>query len=211
MKLGFKRLMNKGQKGVTLVELMVVMAILATLAAIVFPAVSGTSETSANSQVKTDAGLVQSGVNDFFADQDGAAEITTDITSILGASNVTDQKISTRYPETYLTTGYAEEFPPTTANVTKVNIKLNDAAGTSKTAVELANGWNAVNFSKLVDDFIPSMPKSATSLSKTGFNNYLWLVDKTGDADVNRNVAVFKLTKVVDSGDKYELTYEQVY
>lgn len=215
MKLGFKR----GQKGFTLVELMVVMAIMAVLAAIVFPAVSGTSEVAGDSQVKQDASTVNGVVNDYFADQTGAEISTTNTTTILGTSVA--QVITSRWPEKYLTVGYLAEFPKDAAasgSAVSSNVSITLLGGTTKTATQLAAGWNAIDLTTLAgSSYIPAVPKSASDLSGS-FHNYLWLVKKTlavaesGTVE-SRSVQIFKLAKVEqnETTKNYTLTYEQIY
>lgn len=215
MKLGFKR----GQKGFTLVELMVVMAIMAVLAAIVFPAVSGTSEVSVDSQVKQDASTVNSAVSDYFADQTGAEIFTTNTTTILGTSVA--QVINSRWPEEYLTIGYLAEFPvaaATSGQAVSGNLTIKNKSGTTITAKQLAEGWNAIDLDVLVSSsYIPALPKSSTDQSGS-FHNYLWLVKKTTAAAESgtvesRTVEIFKLTKVEqnETTENYSLFYEQIY
>ena len=58
-----------GNKGFTLIELLAVMAIVGVLAAIVSVAVSGTGQTSRDTQVQEDANSAGNAVADFFDDQ----------------------------------------------------------------------------------------------------------------------------------------------
>ena len=98
MKLGFRR----GEKGFTLVELMVVMAIMAILASVVVPAVSGTKQTSEDSQVQLDGAVVETAVGKYNANAKIAYKvITAHTTTIIGVSAV--QTISSRWAEELLT------------------------------------------------------------------------------------------------------------
>ncbi|MBM2825705.1 MAG: hypothetical protein HW402_1369 [Dehalococcoidales bacterium] len=234
MKPWFKR----GQKGFTLVELMVVMAIMAVLTSIVFTAVSGTAETSVDTQTRQDGSTVNAAVNDYYGDQVGAEVFTTNTTTILSSTPTTkdvSQTITTRWPEKYLTVTYLAEFPlvsgnttttttsnnvTTTTVLTEVTASLNitNADNTTITAQELAAGWNAINLSALFSsNYIPAVPRSSEDLSGN-FHNYLWLMKKTqatagGIITESRKVEVFKLTKVVknETTKNYTLTYKQIY
>ncbi len=219
MKLGFKRLLKRGQKGVTLVELMVVMAVLAVLASIIFPAVSGTQEVSVDSQTKQDASTLSNAINDFFADQRGAEVVETGGVPLYGSSpaiTTNNETISSRWPENYVTSEYANVF--TCDNVTSIRV---DGAEVTKLWVEART---AIDFDKVGDggafmpSYIPATPKSAGDESN-GFNNYLWLARKTtasgGVPDASRQLEVWKLVGVAKtaSGNSatFVLTYEQIY
>ncbi len=224
MKLGFKRFVKRGQKGVTLVELMVVMAILAVLASIIFPAVSGTQEVSVNSQSKQDASTVSNGMTDYFADQTGAGIISSSSDGIAATTqaNSTNQTISSRWPENFITAEYDDVF--TSANVTTIAIKDKDGNLISGTVANFVSNRTAIDFDKegtrgaFVPLYVPAEPKSAGDLSGN-FNNYLWLALKTtaagGVTGASRQLEVYRLSGVVqtDSGDSaaYVLNYEQIY
>ena len=212
MKLGFERFIKRGQKGVTLVELMVVMAILAVLAAIIFPAVSGTQEVSVDSQTRQDASTVSNALADYFADQTGAEIITSANTSILATA--TNQSISSRWAENFTTTVYPLVFAANNTIVTAINI-LDEAGNSTINVTAFVNERNAINLQKLADqNYIPAVPKNASD--KAGnFNNYLWVVKKStaigGVSGASREIEVFKLTGVVQTGNTSVLNYRQLY
>lgn len=218
MKLGFKRFMKRGQKGITLIELMVVMAILAVLASIVFPAVSGTQEVSVDSQVKQDASTVGNALNSFFADQTGAEVITSATTKIL--NNTTDQTVSSRWSENFTTAAYSNVFPIAATAVTEINIYDKDNISITTitdnaTSMSFVNARTAIDLSRLATgNYIPAVPKSVSDTSGA-FNNYLWMMLKTtasgGVPGGSRQVEIYKLTTVVQSASTYELTYRQIY
>ncbi|MBI2830423.1 MAG: type II secretion system protein [Chloroflexi bacterium] len=215
MKMGFmKSVIKRGQKGLTLVELMVVMSILAVLAAIVFPAVSGTQEVSRGSQVRQDASTVNTSIADYFKDEDGVEVIVPNVSTVLGTA--TTEKKSERWPEKYTTVGYALEFPETavTGAVNTINIK--DKAGAAITAKDFVEKRQAIDFTALsAGNYIPSVPKSATSTSGT-YHNYFWVVKRTSSTqgtDDSRQVEVYRLVKVesAETTENKTLTYEQIY
>lgn len=233
-----KQWFKEAQKGFTLVELMVVMGILAVLSSIVFTAVSGTSEVAGDSQVKQDASTVNTAITNYYADQTGAEIFTTNTTTILSSTPSTKdvaQKISSRWPEKYLTVTYLVEFPlvsgnttttTTTDNVTTTtvltevtaSVTITDSNGTTITDKALAEGRNAIDLSALATaSYIPTVPKSSSDKSGN-FHNYLWLVKKTSSAAESgtvesRTVEVFKLSKAEknETTKNYTLYYEQIY
>ncbi len=220
MKLGFKKFIKRGQKGITLVELMVVMAILAVLASIIFPAVSGTQEVSVNSQTKQDASTVGNAMNDYFADQTGAEIISSSAVAIVAdnQSGGTDQTISTRWPENFITAIYSNVFANNTNNVTAINLIPKE--GANILPIEFVHTRTAINFAKegskglFVPLYVPAVPKSSTDESGN-FNNYLWVTKKTtasgGASDASRQLEVWRLSSVVQSVSSYVLNYEQIY
>ena len=78
----------KSQKGFTLIELLAVMAIVAVLAGIIATAVSGTGETSRDTQTKQDATSIDTAAAEFFGDQDGAEVLVPKTVEVLGVSGI---------------------------------------------------------------------------------------------------------------------------
>ena len=176
-----KRLL-KGERGFTLIELLAVMAIVATLAGIVSTSVSGTNETSKTAAAKQDASTTVSAAGAYFADQE-AAEVLTPATVTVTARfddevgltppfPPVEQKISTRWPETYITeafeaspntadptTPYTNEFPTANAaaNGLVINVSLLGKADSDDVRIpitreELLTGYTAIDFDRLVGD-----------------------------------------------------------
>ena len=172
-----KRLL-KGEGGFTLIELLAVMAIVATLSGIVSTSVSGSNETSKTAAAQQDASTTTSSAGAYFADREAAEVLgssTVTVTALFndevaGDSVASEQKISTRWPETSITqafasvddaatTPYSNEFP--TANAPTVNIvkKINilgeadsDGIRVAISRRDLLKGYTAVDFDKLVGD-----------------------------------------------------------
>ena len=103
-----------GGKGFTLIELLAVMAIVAVLAGIVSMAVSGTGQTSRDTQVKEDASTAGSAVAAYSGDQP--------ITELFDNKNVDlshvtltdiDQKTSNQWPESLTSEVYSKVFQVT--------------------------------------------------------------------------------------------------
>ncbi len=67
----------RGVKGFTLIELLAVMAIVAVLAGIISVSVSGSGETSRDTQTVQDGTTIETSQADFFGNQTGAASVDT--------------------------------------------------------------------------------------------------------------------------------------
>ena len=209
----------RGEGGFTLIELLAVMAIVATLAGIVSTSVSGTSETSKGAAAQQDASTTVSAAGAYFADQEAAEVLTPNtitVTALFDDEVVADivsseQKISTRWPETYITeelavvggattTLYTNEFPTANAatNGIVVNVSIlgeadSDDVRTPISREELLEGYTALDFDRLVGDdtkdnpggYSEKAPSSATSTTEAldlEFHNFLWLFRKTPSA-----------------------------
>ncbi len=226
MKLGFKR----GQKGFTLVELMVVMAIMAVLASIVVPAVTGTKQTSTDTQVKQDAGAVQTAVGSFNADSNLAENLATDAGATVLGESLSGAKVevtSSRWPEVSVTAKYGTEFPATVGlavnTVSAVTIKDKDGIvlygtgqSTGKGLADFVANYNVINIDTLVTmGYSQQEPNGCDVTFSTTkvYHNYLWLLKKVAvgdDADGGRVVEVFSLT-IVDTATADALTYERIF
>ncbi|MCH8898178.1 MAG: prepilin-type N-terminal cleavage/methylation domain-containing protein [Chloroflexi bacterium] len=174
-----KRLL-RGEGGFTLIELLAVMAIVATLAGIVSTSVSGTNETSKTAAAKQDASTTVSAAGAYFADQEAAEVLTPSTVTVTAlfdgevvADIPTEQKISTRWPETYITeefdskqvigaataTPYTNEFPTlnAAANTITVHVSILGKADSDDVRIpitrkELLEGYTAIDFDRLVGD-----------------------------------------------------------
>ena len=167
-----KRLL-KGERGFTLIELLAVMAIVATLAGIVSTSVSGTNETSKTAAAKQDASTTVSAAGAYFADQEAAEVLTPSTVTVTAlfdgevvADIPTEQKISTRWPETYITeafepspntadptTPYTNEFPTANAaaNTITVHVSILGKADSDDVRIpitrkELLEGYTAIDW-----------------------------------------------------------------
>ncbi len=210
-----------GEKGFTLIELLAVMAILAVLVAIVTPAVSSTKDASIAAQTLQDANQVRNGATSYFANQN-QAEVRTPHTVTLTATindavvSSTAQKISSSWPEKFITTGDNTRFPalyrgiiPTSASVTNgivVNVAIIDDNHLPISGATFLSKFTAIDLDTLVSEkLISKRPAGADLTSATGISGwdaitFLWLFEKTDSSadrqDDSRDVAVFQLVKV---------------
>jgi prepilin-type N-terminal cleavage/methylation domain-containing protein len=219
MKLGF---FKKGEKGFTLVELMVVMAIIAILSSIVLPAVTGTKQTSQNSQVMQDATSVEDAVNNFNAQANVAAGVSTDNTSVFGET--TAQVVSSKWPELAITTTYSTEFPASAGEqantVEALNFQaLNGSTIFSGNVTGFVAVYTVVDIDTLVDDgYMQEEPVGFDLVfsSSKSYHSYLWLLKKGvvygeyGGSTAGRTVQVFRL-KTIETDTADTLTYQRVY
>ena len=114
----------KHQRGFTLIELLAVMAIVGTLAAIVSVAVTGTGQTSRDTQVQEDANSAGNAVADFFDDQPVTEVLETlKVTVKTEATTFTDvtETISSKFPEFFLTDIYFDLFHVTVEETTTID------------------------------------------------------------------------------------------
>ncbi len=212
---------SKGESGFTLIELLAVMAILAVLVAIVSPAVTGTKDSSIAAQVLQDATQVRTGAAEFFTAQD-QAEVRTPhsvtLTTTVNALSVpaTVEKISSKWPEKFFTTGnstnflaiYADVLPTSTSATSGkvVDVTLKDKEGHAITGATFLSKFTAVDLDTLVSQKrLSKKPAGADLTSTTGITGvnlptFLWLFEKTDSSadrqEDNREVAVFELSKV---------------
>ena len=211
------RNIHKGTRGFTLIELLAVMAIVAVLAGIVAISVSGSGESSRDAQTQQDATTVNSAVASFFSNQPSTEVRVPRTVTVLGVAGVT-QETSTKWPEVYITDGYPEVFPEDNTSTVDSIVFLNPGGIQSDLTVSgLLSRFNAIDFAKLEDGgFLPEVPDSAT-VASAGFNNYLWLLEKTTAAGgsgegSSRKIAVFKLTKLeeIEGATTVKLSYQQI-
>lgn len=206
------------------------MAIVAVLAGIVTTSVSGTSESGRDARAIQDSTTVGSAAAEYFSDQDGAETITPADPAVLNISPKVVQKISSRWPEDFVTGIYRDVFPPdAAATVTEIAFLGEDGAILS-TVVEdtgeaidfavpdLLAGFTAVDFRILVDQNYMSSEPDSVSRKSGQYDNYMWLFEKAASAgstgeNSSRNMALFKLIMVeklsVDS-DQVSLIYQRI-
>lgn len=188
---------------------------------------SGSGTTSRDAQVQEDGNTAGSSVADFFSDQSGAEFFDTKTPSVLGITDATSgtELISLQWPEAFITDTYAEEFPTSTNNVTTITV-LDEDGKESLVFWDLLDDFTAINFTRLesggyttvIPDSVTSVSTATTGAGSINYHDYLWLFEKDTSAGstgtVNsRNVAVYKLLsiQVVDSGNKYHLTFRRIY
>ena len=227
---GFRRLMRQ-QGGFTLIELVAVMAILGILVAVVAPAVTNTQKAGVRAQARADSQQVRNAANDFFKDQvesevtiPHSATVTADDDS--GAIALTQQRVSTRWPEIFITeegtppqlreastadSKYSEVFPTSTSAsdgvVVKVTLDKDDGTPLSVDgAGGLLDDFTAIDLDILLDGgYLVSAPALGTRESDAGVGslsvpNFLWLFQKTdasGSASNDaREIVVFELADI---------------
>ena len=205
---------RKNQRGFTLIELLAVMAIVAVLAGIVSVAVGGTGETSKDTQTKQDATTIETAAADYFSDQVGAEVLTTKTVDVQIFTGI-QQKISSRWPEIYITDIYSSAFGDET--IRDLTILTADQASTVSIP-ELLENFNAIDFSLLLGgDYLAVEPDGSLQKTSDRYFNYLWLFKKTTAAGGSspgaaRQVAVFKLLAVqeIENEGLVDLTYLQL-
>ena len=218
----------RGVKGFTLIELLAVMAIVAVLAGIISVAVAGSGETSRDTQTVQDGTTIETAVGEYFGDQSGTASVETSAYSSPFTNGVTaTQTTSSLWPENFITTTYAQEFPSTNAIVNGITIFEKD--GTTEVSLKtLLDENTAVSFTKLetanVLTTTPDSSSSTDTITLTNnkdfvFHNFLWLLEEdkaagsTGTVD-SRNVVIYKLLTVAKTGtdpDKVDLTFLRIF
>jgi len=226
----FKKAALNNQRGFTLLELLAVMAIVAVLAGIVTTSVSGTSEASRDAQAIQDSTTVGSAAADYFSDQDGAETITPTEPAVLSVSPKVVQKISSRWPEDFVTSVYRDIFPQDAeTTVTEIAFLGEDGeilstvvADTGESVnfavADLLAGFTAVDFRVLVNQNYMSSEPDSVSRANGLYANYMWLFEKAGSAgsageNSSRNVALFKLIvvqKMSADSDQVSLIYQRI-
>ncbi len=212
------KMFKRGQKGFTLVELMVVMAIMAVLAAIVIPPVTGTKQVSGDTQVKQDAGVVQTAVSKYNSESNAALTISADSNFLGGTENTTN-----KWPDTLLASTYSGELAVNTVLLDKDETNRKNDAGTDISPIQ-TNGsitplYRAINWVTLKSSGAMAEQPSSVSLMNGSKHNYLWLLrittvagtpTATGAATytTGRSVEVYSLTTVAAGGT---LTYQRIY
>ena len=207
----------RDHSGFTLIELLAVMAIVAVLAGIVSVTVSGSSESSRDTQTKQDATSMQSTAAEFFSAQVAAETLRSKTVTVNGLANI-EQITGSRWPEDYISNAYAAVFPEDDST-TVASIIFLDIDGTlSDLRLRgLLRRFNAIDFNALVDgEFLETPPDNANRTSGE-FNDYLWLFEKAtvagGSSEgASRKVAVFKLVSVdiSETSNLVDLTYRRL-
>ena len=146
---------RKNQRGFTLIELLAVMAIVAVLAGIVSVAVGGTSETSKDTQTKQDATTMETAAADYFSDQVGAEVLTTKTVNVQIFTGI-QQKISSRWPEIYITDVYESAFGDVT--IRDLTILTADQESTISIPELLENSMPSISPPCLTEIIWPSNP-----------------------------------------------------
>jgi len=138
----------KSSWGFTLIELLAVMAIVAILAAIVSVAVTGSGQTSRDTQVREDSNSAGNSMADFFDDQP-VTELfeTLKVTVKTQKTTFTDvtQTISNKFPEFFVTDAYGDAFQVTkeddtvlTPTISVHNVEFFDTDGGGLVATDSA-------------------------------------------------------------------------
>jgi prepilin-type N-terminal cleavage/methylation domain-containing protein len=217
------------QSGLTLIELLAVIAIIGVLAGIIIPSVSQFGGESESAQAKQDVGSVSTAVTDQNNDQSGETLSTISISSLVptvngSAVSTVTSTLSSLWAEVGITGNatatYTGVFATSGSEPSKVTIT--DKDGNAISGSDLLTGYNAVDFTTLVNDgYLQEEPASASATSAGGFSQFIWLLKKkstTGQTDDSRAVALFELTSEVVSGgggtlpgsEVVTLTYEQI-
>ena len=226
----FRKSLLRGE-GFTLIELLAVMAIVAVLAAIIAVAVSGSGETSKDTQTVNDGTTIETAAAEFFGNATGASLVEK--SSINGSvfypytvGTSGNQVTSSLWPEDFISATYATELFDSGAAVTKVILTAKDGT-TEQTVKDLLEKFTAISFSDLeTANVLTSEPDSFKAVSKItnlkngdkSFHNFLWLFEKdtaagsTGSVD-SRNVVIYKLVSitVVSDGKFVELSYLRIF
>ena len=201
-----------------MIELLAVMAIVAVLAGIISISVSGSGQTSRDTQSRQDATSVESALASYFGSLAGAEVLTFKVATVLGRIEVR-QVISTSWPEKFISDAYPKVFPEgEIATVGNVTFLDSDGTLSDLTARGLLQGFNAIDFDLLFDGgFLTTIPNNVGQASQD-FSNYLWLLEKSfasgGSGLVSsREVAVFKLTSVdeIAGSDLVDITYRLLF
>ena len=83
-----RKIALKNPKAFTLIELLAVMAIVAVLSEIISVAMSGSGQTSRDTQTKQDATTVETAVANYFGSQQGTETRQPLVVEILGQRNI---------------------------------------------------------------------------------------------------------------------------
>ena len=209
------------QSGLTLIELLAVIAIIGILAGIIIPSVSQFGGESESAQAQQDVGSLSTAVTDYNNDKSGetftALQDISLTTKVNGnsVSNVTSTT-SSLWPEVFITgtstAAYTVVFA--TSGSDPFNVTITDTDDVEISGSDLLEGFNAVDFTTLVNDgYLQEEPASVSAASAGGFNQFLWLLEKkstTGQTDDSRAIALFELTSEVESSGVITLAYAQV-
>ena len=226
----FRKGLLRGE-GFTLIELLAVMAIVAVLAGIIAVAVSGSGETSKDTQTVNDGTTIETSAAEFFGNATGASlveknNINGSVFYPYTAGTTGAEVTSSLWPEDFISATYATELFDSGAAVSKVTLTAKDGT-TEQNVKDLLEKFTAISFSDLeTANVLTSEPDSFKAVSeitnlKAGtksFRNFLWLFEKdtaagsTGTVD-SRNVVIYKLVSItkVSDGDFVELNYRRIF
>ena len=225
----FKDTVLSNQQGFTLLELLAVMAIVVILAGVVTTSIGGTSEDSKDAQAMQDSTAVMGAAASYYSDQVGAEKNLTEKVAVLDVFPDVTQKISSRWPEDFVTSIYRDVFPPDNGT-TVTEIVFLDEDGEILTVVvdktneaidfavdEILAGFTAIDFDILLNENYMSSEPDTVDQSSGLYANYLWLFEKADSAgsageQTSRNVALFKLIVVetIADGDDVYLVYQRL-
>jgi len=219
-------------EGFTLIELLAVMAIVAVLAAIIAVAVAGSGETSRDTQTVQDGTTIETSAADFFGNQTGSdlVETRTHITNQIHpfSGGVTGaEATSTVWPEEFITTTYAIEFPSGGLDDIIDTVTIIEEDGTTITVKTLLEGFTAIDFTELeTANVLTNTPESVDAVGtvdlgtngNVNFHDFLWLFEideAAGSTGVvsSRNVVIYKLLSVEDisGSDKVNLIFLRIF
>ncbi len=203
-------LRRSGQAGFTLLELMIAMAILGVLMSIVAPRVSGTKGTSIESQIKSDAYNIQTGINNYNSKS-------------IKNNAWPDQALGTSYAYSATAGGVTLAPGDKVVLVNKGVAVAPDVSAYVEIAWEASTGvWESdgtVNTAKLAPDFVQKIPETANLRNDEGISDstgkklseVLWLMKKNqvGTSQEGRTIEVYRLTSY-DAATR-TLVYERLF
>ena len=181
--------MVRGIRGFTLIELLAVMAIVAILAGIVSVSVSGSGQTSRDTQVLEDGNTAGSALANFRDDQSVTELFETKTVDVDGFTSI-EQKISKQWPEIFVTDSYDDIFVDTSGGATTTVASITFLNEESKNAFKAS-------------DDVPNDVFFAVSVDEDGSD---WTVTPDTGADVTINSSTNQ-TNITVGSIAYNFTY----